>query len=129
LNFEMKRKMRQVAVQVQHVGTQLCWQLIVPEPGSDIGLAELVHVAKPDSFATTPPADVAPPSFETLSAEFQIGIPFQPIEYAIHDDEFIDGESQGTGQIEWRFKFSAPAPQPGYKLSSVIEVLGNRGAV
>ena len=40
--------MRKVCVQVQRLGTQLCWQVYVENPGVELGIAELVHVAKPD---------------------------------------------------------------------------------
>jgi hypothetical protein len=32
-NYELRRKMRQVAVQTQDIGTQLCWQVFVDDPG------------------------------------------------------------------------------------------------
>ncbi len=47
INYEMRRKMRQVGVQVQDVGTYLSWQTFVDEPGRTLGLANLVHIAKP----------------------------------------------------------------------------------
>ena len=33
INYEMRRKMRQVGVQVQDIGTYLCWQTYVDDPG------------------------------------------------------------------------------------------------
>ena len=47
LNYELRRKMRQVGVQVQDYGTQLCWQSFVDEPGDDLGVSLLVHIAQP----------------------------------------------------------------------------------
>ncbi|WP_248928051.1 hypothetical protein [Paenibacillus hamazuiensis] len=44
-NYELRRKMRQVGVQVQDAGTQLCWQVYVDDPGAALGVAELVHLA------------------------------------------------------------------------------------
>ncbi|MHB1419539.1 MAG: hypothetical protein ACYCX4_08085 [Bacillota bacterium] len=58
LNFELRRKMRKVGVQVQHIGTQLCWQVNINEPGKDLGIAELVHFANPTSL-TPPPLDIS----------------------------------------------------------------------
>ena len=55
LNYEFRRKMRQVGVQVQDIGSYLCWETFVDEPGSDLGLANLVHLAKPADL--TPPPD------------------------------------------------------------------------
>jgi len=37
--------MRQVGVQVQDYGVQLCWQAYVDLPGDEIGVAKLVHIA------------------------------------------------------------------------------------
>ncbi|MGH2318834.1 peptidoglycan-binding protein [Planococcus sp. SE5232] len=47
INYELRRKMRQVGVQVQDIGTFLCWQTFVDEPGNDLGLANLIHVSSP----------------------------------------------------------------------------------
>lgn len=55
LNYELRRKMRQVAVQVQDIGSYLCWETFVDEPGADIGLANLVHVAQPPDLLPVPP--------------------------------------------------------------------------
>ena len=46
INYEMRRKMRQVGVQVQDIGTYLCWQTYVDDPGRQLGVAKLVHLAK-----------------------------------------------------------------------------------
>ena len=45
INYEFRRKMRRVAVQLQHIGTFLCWQVYVDEPGKGLGISELVHVS------------------------------------------------------------------------------------
>lgn len=75
ISFEMRRKFQRIGVQVQHLGTQLAWQLYLDDPGMDLGLAELVHVAKPEDFVAAP-FDVAPPSFPTLVAEDELTIPY-----------------------------------------------------
>jgi hypothetical protein len=49
INYELRRKMRQLAVQVQDVGCYLCWQRFVDDPGATLGVANLVHVAAPPS--------------------------------------------------------------------------------
>ena len=63
VNYELRRKMRRVGVQVQHIGTQLCWQLFVDEPGLPLGLGILVHAAAPDELSSSPPPE-APPELE-----------------------------------------------------------------
>lgn len=54
LNYELRRKMRQVAVQVQDIGSYLCWQTFVDEPGGYLGLADLVHIAEPADLLPIP---------------------------------------------------------------------------
>jgi hypothetical protein len=39
INYELRRKMRQVGVQVQDIGTYLCWQTYVDDPGRQLGIA------------------------------------------------------------------------------------------
>jgi hypothetical protein len=45
VNYELRRKMRQVGVQMQDIGTQLCWQIYVDDPGQELGVGQLVHLA------------------------------------------------------------------------------------
>ena len=54
INYELRRKMRQVGVQVQDIGTYLCWESFVDEPGRDLGLANLVNIAKPADLVAVP---------------------------------------------------------------------------
>ena len=54
VNYELRRKMRQVGVQVQDIGTYLCWETFVDVPGQQLGLANLVHIAKPVDLVAVP---------------------------------------------------------------------------
>jgi hypothetical protein len=54
VNYELRRKMRQVGVQVQDIGTYLCWETFVDAPGQQLGLANLVHIAKPVDLVSVP---------------------------------------------------------------------------
>ena len=47
VNYELRRKMRQVGVQVQDYGLHLCWQSYVDTPGDQLGIGKLVHIAAP----------------------------------------------------------------------------------
>jgi hypothetical protein len=74
INYELRRKMRQVGVQVQDIGSFLCWSTFVDEPGRNLGLSNLVHIAKPadlvpvpDQTLTTDPVDKLEP-FTTQAA-------------------------------------------------------------
>jgi hypothetical protein len=71
VNYELRRKMRRVAVQVQQLGTQMCWQVHVVDPGRDLGVAELVHMAKPE--------DVNPETVQAPDAP----APLQPIKETV----------------------------------------------
>lgn len=130
ISYELRRKMQQIGVQVQHLGTQLCWQLYIDKPGGDLGLAELVHIAKPEDFDTTPPPDVAPPSFEKLTTNEQLSIPFEPIgdEYDDNGDYSNGRETDGDSRIKYKFTHSAATPQTGYILESVRESASVQGS-
>ncbi len=73
INYEMRRKMRQVGVQVQDVGTYLCWQTFVDEPGRVLGLANLVHLAKPADLVPQPNAKEIPNPPDRVEKPFQTG--------------------------------------------------------
>lgn len=60
INYELRRKMRQVSVQVQDIGTYLCWETFVDEPGKQLGLANLVHIAKPAELEPMPDQTLHP---------------------------------------------------------------------
>lgn len=45
VNYELRRKMRQVGVQLQDYGTRLCWQAYVDNPGDPLGVSVFVHAA------------------------------------------------------------------------------------
>lgn len=69
-NYELRRKVRRVAVQVQDIGTYLCWETFVDDPAHELGLANLVHIAKQP--------DITPPPYPTdlPTPERKSGIPF-----------------------------------------------------
>src|SRR4029078_8395908 len=54
INYELRRKMRQVAVQVQDIGTYLCWQTYVDRPGESLGVAYVIDIAVSLDAAYTP---------------------------------------------------------------------------
>ena len=57
VNYELRRKMRQVGVQVQDLGAQLCWQSFVDNPGADLDISRLLHIAAPPDFSNLGPID------------------------------------------------------------------------
>jgi LysM repeat protein len=69
VNYELRRKMRKVGVQVQHIGTRLSWQVFLDVPGKDLGLGEMVHVVPaPDLSSIKKPEP--PPPLERKTATF-----------------------------------------------------------
>ena len=60
VNYELRRKMRRVGVQVQDIGTTLCWQTYVDTPGAELGLGKLVHLAAPPDFSSLGPVNELP---------------------------------------------------------------------
>ena len=60
INYELRRKMRQVGIQVQDIGSFLCWSTFVDEPGVNLGLANLVHLAKPADLIPIPDQTTIP---------------------------------------------------------------------
>lgn len=64
VNFELRRKMRQVGIQAQSIGSQLCWQVYVDDPGFELGVSQLVHVAQKTDLSqfTNRPLPILPDS-------------------------------------------------------------------
>ena len=61
LNYELRRKMRRVGVQMQDLGTRLCWQVFIDDAGAALGLAELVHFAESPDLANLKQPEIGPP--------------------------------------------------------------------
>jgi hypothetical protein len=71
INYELRRKMRQVGVQVQDVGTYLCWETFVDDPANALALPNLIHIAKPADLVVVPDAAEIPMPPLSLDASFQ----------------------------------------------------------
>jgi hypothetical protein len=95
INYELRRKMRQVGVQVQDIGTYLCWQTYVDDPGRQLGIANLVHLAKGPEVGTPPsPEDIPMPT--PIVTEHPIDIPFVPrTEDTIPEDDMDEAYRDG----------------------------------
>lgn len=146
VNYELRRKMRRVGVQMQDLGTRLCWQVFIDDAGSSLGLSELVHFAESPDLSNLKQTDVGPPPApipKTLSAR----IPFLPIrtndnnavDYAYTNFEdpvnhpgspwvnkhlgnrsnTDDEDAQDYQLIMGPFHFKFDPPQFGYKLAEV----------
>jgi hypothetical protein len=98
LNYELRRKMRRVAVQVQDVGTYLSWQTFVDDPGRALGVANLVHIAEPPNLANIPYPQVIEPKPTKTTTETVV-VPFQPEDHPAVDIEAADEDDTDE---EWR---------------------------
>lgn len=124
VNYELRRKMRKVGVQVQDIGVQLCWHTFVDDPGRDIGVARLVHIAQPAELSDLPQPD-APPMPQIISQDININIPFVGLDTDDNDMAYTDGAETEVGAIDSEehiqpnFPQSVTFTQPGYTLASV----------
>jgi hypothetical protein len=131
VNYELRRKMRQVGVQVQDIGTYLCWQTFVDDPGRDLGVAKLVHIAKdPELGAIAPPESVPRPGLH--QTQVTIDIPFVPAtEDTEPDDDMDEAYENGVEintdtnegdpeRVKWEFGgFRAAAEITGYVYKNI----------
>jgi hypothetical protein len=135
INYELRRKMRRVGVQVQDIGTRLCWQVFVDDPGAALGLAELVHmVESPDLANLKEPEKIPVPA--TVSQKIVIPFPFKPVlnyyknnvqyEYEGHADGDLNKPQLGhiwadpdddDSQIVIEHTVKVSPPQPGYNFN------------
>jgi len=76
INYELRRKMRRVGVQLQDLGSQLCWQVFIDNAGADVGLSELVHFAESPNLSDIKQPEIGPPP-APINKPITIPIPFQ----------------------------------------------------
>jgi hypothetical protein len=131
VNYELRRKMRKVGVQVQDIGVQMCWHTFVDDPGRELGIAKLVHMGeKPDMSNVVQPDAPPDPTIELDEASFPI--PFVGTNTSDNEQAYTDGtetevEDIGdrTENIEWQFPQSVTFKKPGYTLTDVrLEAVG-----
>lgn len=123
VNYELRRKMRQVGVQVQDIGTYLCWQTYVDDPGANLGLGELVHIAKVTDVEGKPKLPVEAVLPEPVFKEEPVSIPFQGRSEDNDDREELywhGKESNGDSlYIFTDFNFTVTCDKPNYLLEDV----------
>lgn len=128
INYELRRKMRQVAVQVQDIGTYLCWQTYVDRPGESLGVAELVHIAKPAELdGLHAPEEI--PMLQPFTEDKVVTIPFISVggtdadnEDEVYRDgvEVDDSEALGTLEmIQSNFQIECVCSRGNYQLTNV----------
>lgn len=137
INYELRRKMRQVGVQVQDVGTYLCWQTYVDDPGRDLGLANLMHIAQSAELdGLKHPEEI--PRLQISTEVKSVTIPFIATndEGAGKDEVYVDGEESdgnnegtfGSGDFETiqaNFPLEFVSPKANHELKQVeFEAMG-----
>jgi hypothetical protein len=123
VNYELRRKMRKVGVQVQDIGVALCWHTYVDDAGRDLGVAKLVHIGQPPNLSDLTQPD-APPLPTAQLQEVSITIPFVGIDTDETDEAYTDGYNPGgfldsSGSIQADFNQRAMFATPGYTLTAV----------
>ena len=126
INYELRRKMRQIGVQVQDIGTYLCWRTYVDDPGKDLGLSKLIHPAQPPELEDLPYPE-AIPRLQPIKEEKMVTIPFISVDGSNADNEgevYVDGidvdDSEWFGSLEkikCDFKQQFVCPQAGVRIN------------
>jgi hypothetical protein len=137
VSYELSRKMRKVAVQVQDLGQQLCWQVYIDNPGDPLGLGEFVHEAMKSTDPGSKPPDEPPPPPpipQTFSSSVAFidrsgdqdsnpDVSYSPNLQDGRPDHGINVPDVGTNSIiEFEFAFDAPAPPPNYQLTRIESI-------
>ena len=128
VNYELRRKMRQVGVQVQDIGTYLCWQTYVDDPGRELGLGKLIHLAKSPELDGIPhPEEI--PLFQPFQEERIVTLPFVSVDGTNADNEdevYVNGveveQSEFMGseeRIQTDFVQEFISPKPDYELTGI----------
>jgi hypothetical protein len=92
VNYELRRKMRRVGVQMQDLGTRLCWQVFIDDAGATLGLAELVHFAESPDLANLKQPEIGPPP-GPITKTVPVPIPFQGMRT---NDDYGPGANYGN---------------------------------
>jgi LysM repeat protein len=130
VNYELRRKMRKVGVQMQHVGTKLSWQTFMDQPGKLLGLGELIDIVPaPDLTSIKKPE--APPPLVPKDTTFNDTFPIMKFpgtqdppeinqEFVFHDHNAPNiRDHDNARHIVASKQFSPVPPGSGYTLSAV----------
>lgn len=131
VNYELRRKMRKVGVQIQHIGTRMCWQVFLPNPGRDLGIGDMVHVVPaPDLTSIHKPDKIPYP--DPMQVTHHLNIPFLQHHGGDDDTELtyltspeninhgINKPDAGEANIVlFRHEFPLPPPPPGFELHKI----------
>lgn len=138
VNYELRRKMRKVGVQVQHIATRLSWQVFVGDPGKDLGLGEMVHVIPAPDLSSIKKPDPLPALVQKVVpflAIFPImkfpgteNDPHINMNFVFHSHNSPEMLDYGTEfEIMASAEFQVSSPAPGYTLTGVSVVSSKSG--
>jgi hypothetical protein len=128
VNYELRRKMRKVGVQVQHIGANLSWQAFMDNPGKTLGLGELIHVVPAPDLTSIRKPDAPPPlvikntqftgAFPIIKKPGTQDPPDRDKEFVHHSPPDADGITDHNNAIHIvaRMDYTPPPPEQGYKL-------------
>ena len=150
VNYELRRKMRRVGVQMQDLGSRLCWQVFIDDAGAQLGLSEMVHFADSPDLANLKEPDLIPPPADIPTTP-TLPIPFSPILHyddnnALYEWRYIEGpgtpytgrhlgnrsnttdeDAEDNQIIMGPFRFKLDAPKANYSLTPDIRIKGPQG--
>lgn len=123
VNYELKRKFRKVGVQLQHIGTRLCWQIYLDDPGGPLGLGEAVHTVTSQSSSNMTPPDPLQPQEKGITVQF----PLMPVLSTDTGSVKGDGDDR-TGRHDSAFGIAPqnqPEPDPFIPQREMLNSYGN----
>ncbi|MFW0792125.1 LysM peptidoglycan-binding domain-containing protein [Gordonia sp. CPCC 205333] len=131
VSYELSRKMRKVAVQVQDQGQQLCWQLYVDNPGSTLDTGEFVHekaealspdIKRPDVIPHPPNKPVTYP-FAIPFLQHNGGDDDNDLTYFVSSDNRDHGiyetDAGANNIIQFKFDIDLPPAPEGFELDTI----------
>lgn len=134
VSYELNRKMRKVAVQVQDLGQQLCWQLYVDSPGSSLDTGQFVH----ETAASLDPSIKRPDSVPYPADKpvtYPFAIPFLQHNGGGDDNDltyFVSGDNRNHGIyvtdaganniIQFKFDIDIPPAPEGFDLKGIASI-------
>ncbi|TCL67305.1 LysM peptidoglycan-binding domain-containing protein [Rhizobium sp. BK251] len=133
VSYELSRKMRKVAIQVQDLGQQLCWQLYVDNPGNALDTGEFVHetadaldpsIKRPDKIPYPPDKPVTYP-FAIPFLQHNGGDDDTDLTYVLSDENANHGINRNAGAnsiIQFKFDIDIPPAPEGFQLKSIVSI-------
>lgn len=139
VNYELRRKMRKVGVQVQDIGVQMCWHTFVDDPGRELGISKLVHMGEPPDISGLVQPD-APENLSAKPVEYPLTLPFQGVTGNDDTDEAYrngievdqDVNEGDPEEIHPNYPFTLTYPTPGFTLAKALspaDPLGNAAEI